>query len=210
MRDVKKTDSVTFRCAPEVKTALEKLAVKDDRSLSYFINKILEEWISQQHPDLMEMEPIHFNDVREPDRLGAAESDGSIKIPVYTLAAAAGGGAFVIEEKVEREIEVVREWVAHELEVPAENLFATYVRGDSMFPDFRDNDMVIAAREEAEQLRSGRVYIFRMGEEIFLKRIRKVNGGLRATSENSDFKGFDISEGDFELIGRVVWNWRKV
>lgn len=38
---MKKTESITFRCNPEIKITLEEMA-KEDRSLSYIINRIIE------------------------------------------------------------------------------------------------------------------------------------------------------------------------
>lgn len=45
---MKKSCYVTFRTSEEVKTHLEKLAKEDDRTLSYIINKILEDYIKRK------------------------------------------------------------------------------------------------------------------------------------------------------------------
>ena len=40
---MKKTESITFRCNTEIKAKLDKIAKDEDRSLSYVINRILEQ-----------------------------------------------------------------------------------------------------------------------------------------------------------------------
>ena len=40
---MKKTESITFRCSIELKELLEEIARKEDRSLSYIINKVIKE-----------------------------------------------------------------------------------------------------------------------------------------------------------------------
>lgn len=39
----KKTEMIGFKTTPEIKTALINLAEKEDRSMSYIINRILQE-----------------------------------------------------------------------------------------------------------------------------------------------------------------------
>lgn len=39
---MKKTESITFRCNPDIKIKLDEMAKEEDRSLSYIINRIIE------------------------------------------------------------------------------------------------------------------------------------------------------------------------
>lgn len=41
----KKTEMIGFKTTPELKKALEEIAEKEDRTLSYVINKILENYV---------------------------------------------------------------------------------------------------------------------------------------------------------------------
>lgn len=41
----KKSEMIGFKTTPEVKAALEKIAEKEDRSVSYIINRILSEYL---------------------------------------------------------------------------------------------------------------------------------------------------------------------
>ena len=45
---MKKSEYITFRTTEEIKSHLEKLAKEDDRTISYVINKILEEYIKKE------------------------------------------------------------------------------------------------------------------------------------------------------------------
>lgn len=40
---MKKTESITFRCNPNIKIKLDEMAKEEDRSLSYIVNRILSE-----------------------------------------------------------------------------------------------------------------------------------------------------------------------
>ena len=48
----KKTAMIGFKTTPEVKEALELIATKEDRSISYIINRILMEYLKcNNNPD---------------------------------------------------------------------------------------------------------------------------------------------------------------
>lgn len=44
----KKSEMIGFKTTPEVRTALEKIAENEDRSISYIINKILTEYLCEK------------------------------------------------------------------------------------------------------------------------------------------------------------------
>ncbi len=43
----KKSEMIGFKTTPEIKEALEEMARKDDRTVSYIVNKILKEYIER-------------------------------------------------------------------------------------------------------------------------------------------------------------------
>ena len=45
---MKKTESITFRCNIEIKNKLDKIAIEEDRSVSYIINRILEQVLKEE------------------------------------------------------------------------------------------------------------------------------------------------------------------
>lgn len=42
----KKSEMIGFKTTPEIKAALEKIAESEDRTISYIINRILEEYLN--------------------------------------------------------------------------------------------------------------------------------------------------------------------
>ena len=44
----KKSEMIGFKTTPEIRKALESIAEKEDRSMSYIINRILTEYFTQQ------------------------------------------------------------------------------------------------------------------------------------------------------------------
>jgi len=45
---MKKSEYVTFRTTPAVKALLEQKAKEDDRTISYLVEKIVQEWAQKQ------------------------------------------------------------------------------------------------------------------------------------------------------------------
>ena len=43
----KKSEMIGFKTTPEIKAALEEIAEREDRTLSYVINKILENYLKE-------------------------------------------------------------------------------------------------------------------------------------------------------------------
>ncbi len=50
---MKKTEYITYRTSPEVKSALAKLAAEKKWSLSQLTEEIIKEWLQEKHPELM-------------------------------------------------------------------------------------------------------------------------------------------------------------
>lgn len=47
----KKTEMIGFKTTPEIKTALEEIAEREDRTISYIINRILEHHLLSKTED---------------------------------------------------------------------------------------------------------------------------------------------------------------
>lgn len=48
---MKKSESITFRCSPEIKEKLDTIAKEEDRSLSYIINRLIEMALKKMEVD---------------------------------------------------------------------------------------------------------------------------------------------------------------
>jgi len=80
--------------------------------------------------------------------------------------------------------------------------------GDSMYPNIKDGDIMFIDRSDVE-LKDGEVYIVRMGEEVFVKRLFRVPGKILAKSDNETYPAFDLDL-DFEILGRVIYSMQRV
>lgn len=81
------------------------------------------------------------------------------------------------------------------------------VKGDSMLPVLYDGDSILVDCSEIE-IQSGKIYVFRFGDEIRVKRLhKKLNGDILVHSENQMIPDETISKSemqDFQIIGKVV------
>lgn len=80
--------------------------------------------------------------------------------------------------------------------------------GDSMYPNIKDGDVMFIDRSDCE-LKDGEVYVVRMGEEVFVKRLFRVPGKILAKSDNETYPAFDL-DADFEILGRVIYSMQRV
>ena len=86
------------------------------------------------------------------------------------------------------------------------------VAGESMAPLLSDGDLIMVNTRDCE-LRSGRVYLLRMGEELMVKRLETLPGGvLLIKSENGDYTDMQITPDEsteITILGRMVWSCRE-
>ena len=83
-------------------------------------------------------------------------------------------------------------------------------------PNILDRDTVLVDEGEAGRvLRDGQIYVVRMGDEIFVKRLRKAPWSYIFMSDNPafSFQYFEVKEenhDEFKAIGRVLWVGRDL
>ncbi|MES1135250.1 helix-turn-helix transcriptional regulator [Mannheimia haemolytica] len=80
--------------------------------------------------------------------------------------------------------------------------------GDSMYPTISDGDMLLVNRATT-QPKDGKIYVFRQGEQLWVKRVQGIMGGIRLISDNKElYSPIDVifdETLDFEVIGQVVY-----
>lgn len=120
-----------------------------------------------------------------------------------------GGGSFVFSEQ--KEI----------LHVPRRcfQSFSSFKKysiinavGDSMTPYIYDRDKLVIEHWNGEQIRDNRVYIFRFGDNIFIKRLVLNIDQIIVKSDNKEYPVRHIEKqdaADFQIIGRIVGIWRE-
>lgn len=130
-----------------------------------------------------------------------------VKFP-YTARASAGHGAVNLDHEEVAGLSFLPESLRRK-GLFAANCGAVKVRGDSMYPRIKDGDVVLYD-ESDKQLKDGKVYVIRWGEEDSVKRLfRELDGRVRVVSDNSAAGFVDrlVDPGDdgFEIRGRVRW-----
>ena len=100
------------------------------------------------------------------------------------------------------------------LEVPTlyckKNMIATNVTGDSMYPELKDKDIIIVNCEE-KTLNSRAMYIIKVNDEIFVKKLILDNGeilGMESINILYPPKYFQQNE-NVKILGKVEGVYRK-
>lgn len=120
-----------------------------------------------------------------------------------------GAGAFVFSENKEI-LEVPRRLIT------SYDGFKKYsvinAVGDSMTPYIYDKDRLVVEHWQGEQIRDNRIYIFRFGDNIFIKRLVLNLDQIIVKSDNREYPPRHIEKkdaDDFQIIGRIVGIWRE-
>lgn len=84
--------------------------------------------------------------------------------------------------------------------------------GDSMTPYIFDKDKLVLEHWQGEQIRDNRIYLFRYGDNIFIKRLILNVDQIIIKSDNKEYAPRYIDKenmADFQIIGRIVGIWRE-
>ena len=128
---------------------------------------------------------------------------GWIGIPRLALSASAGPGAFAEEEDAVGAFGVTERWL-REQGLDASMIQAISVAGDSMEPTLRDGDEILVDRTP-RGLRDG-IHVLRVDGALLVKRLEIGRPGLLVLrSDNAAYDPIELSPGEVEVIGRVVW-----
>jgi repressor LexA len=144
---------------------------------------------------------------REPNRsrgLSVIGSPSSLRtIPLYGTISA--GNPLLIGEEAEDYVTLPEEWAR------GEDVFLLRVRGESMSPYILPGDQVIVRRQE--RLPIGAVGVFRLENEITLKRYYQEKGQVILRGDNPEMEPLVIKKGDhsaFSILGKVVGVYRPL
>ncbi|EKO3919717.1 helix-turn-helix transcriptional regulator [Vibrio metschnikovii] len=141
------------------------------------------------------------------DEVSKNFSDEFALIPGYSIQVSAGHGTNPIgrNEKPCRHLAFRRKWLKWR-RFSDKDLAIVWAKGDSMEPTINNNDsLVVHLGRTVPQ--DGHLYIFRSGEELFVKRYQSALGSWRLISDNKVYDTLDIKKEEqhqFEVIGQVV------
>lgn len=135
-----------------------------------------------------------------------AAEGGYIGVPIYDVRFAAGVAAF--SEAADRigEMPFDRDLLRTLGRNTADGLAVFQAEGDSMWPTIQDGARVLTDLKDT-RLREG-VFAFRTGDELRIKRLRRLVDGIEIRSDNDRYppeilKGDDADE--VAIIGAVLW-----
>lgn len=83
------------------------------------------------------------------------------------------------------------------------NLEAVKIQGESMSPTFKNGSVIFLSRN-VQSVIDGAPYVFRVGSEVFFKRLFKIPGKLIVKSDNPEFPEWSTTAEDIEIVGQVV------
>ncbi len=127
-------------------------------------------------------------------------------IPGYRVQVSAGHGSFPPENlEPTRHLAFRRKWLKFR-GFKETDLAIVWAKGDSMEPTINNNDTLVVHLGRNTPA-DGHIYIFRSGDELFVKRYQSVLGMWRLISDNPIYDKVDIKKEDqhqFDVVGQVV------
>lgn len=135
------------------------------------------------------------------EMLGGEPRDATIAVPYLSVAASAGGGATVGEERAIRQEEFAARML-RDCGVSPAHASVIDVTGDSMQPTILAGDRLLVDRADT-RLASAGIFVVRREGELLVKRIRRDGAALLLISDNADYAPIRCTAGEAAVIGRV-------
>lgn len=124
----------------------------------------------------------------------------------------AGHGAIWDNEQVRRKLAFRAKWLRYRGLKP-ENLRVVFAKGDSMEPTIHSGDSILVDIT-ATSLSDGSIFVVRIGDELFAKRVQlHIEGGVTIISDNKEYKDQMIHPAFLDklaVVGKVVWIGKDV
>ena len=146
--------------------------------------------------------------------IAAPQSEGYVsneeelgRVRLHDVQASAGAGQLARDGQILSEIGFPMSWLSRH-GISATRATLIYVDGDSMEPTIAHGSMVLVDHNRTS-LRRKRVYAFREGDALFVKRLERVGDQIIVLSDNPEHEARLISGADLEqvtILGEVVWS----
>ena len=81
--------------------------------------------------------------------------------------------------------------------------FFMEVVGDCMTCDFIAEGANVLVKKGSD-IRDGYIYVVRLGDEVLLRRVKRIKSSIALIPSNPAYDPMIVSDGDLEIIGRVV------
>lgn len=137
--------------------------------------------------------------------------EGAALVPVYDVAASAGGGSVVEYEAEIYSLAFPPEYLKKLTSSSPAHLSIISVKGDSMDPTLVDDDVVLLDTSKTNLSFDG-LFVIRFDDALHVKRVGRSAkpGYVIVISDNSAFRDIEADKGDLHVIGKVLWYGRKV
>lgn len=137
----------------------------------------------------------------------------NVKLDLYDIKVSASSSALVIQYKQYDGITFSGQFIDNVIGVNTENVFLMPVKGDSMAPTLKNQAIIMVNR--TEDFSGDGVYVFRFETQLMVKRLQFTKTGLNVVSDNKLYKPWqllsgELTIGNFEIIGEVVWSGQKI
>lgn len=140
------------------------------------------------------------NEVKEPP---AANESEFTNIRRFDLRASAGEGRLVFDYDALEPFKIRTDFLKKN-GASEKNTFFMTAKGDSMEPIIPDGADVLVV-ENGHEIINGKVYVFFLNKNIYIKSLSKTEGGIVALSYNHAYDPMFIGPKDsFKIIGRVI------
>lgn len=140
------------------------------------------------------------NEVKE---LPAANESEFTNIRRFDLRASAGEGRLVFDYDALEPFKIRSDFLKKN-GASEKNTFFMTAKGDSMEPIIPDGADVLVV-ENGHEIINGKVYVFFLNKNIYIKSLSKTEGGIVALSYNHAYDPMFIGPKDsFKIIGRVI------
>jgi len=158
---------------------------------------------------------LYFGPKREITAAASTTVSGEVfkTVARYDAAGAAGNGMINFDGPPIDHLAFSKRWLEQN-GISAGDCILINVRGDSMEPSIYDGDLVMIDRRKT-QIRSGRIYAFREGESLRIKRLELIpDAAIILRSDNPTYPpehrvGPAMNTVSLGLIGEVVWSGHK-
>ena len=126
----------------------------------------------------------------------------------YHIAVSAGHGTFNDQHEVKRKLAFRRKWLTFRKLNP-DNLVVVFAKGDSMEPTIHSGVSILVDISK-NQIEDGSIFVLRLGEELYAKRLQKnFDGGITIINDNRDDYPLQVVPANqlenLAVIGKVVW-----
>ena len=153
--------------------------------------------------------PFIVREHYEEPQVSEADEQRLMEVFLHDVQASAGPGQMARDGAILSGIGFPISWLARH-GISASHSTLIYVDGDSMEPTIAHGSMVLVDHSR-NSLRRNRVYAFREGDALFVKRLERAGDQIIVLSDNPEHEARLVGGADLEhfaVIGEVVWTGR--